>query len=211
MKGLLLKDYYLTMKYCRSYLLIFAVFILVSVVGDNNLFFVFYPCLLAGMIPVTLLGYDERSKWSQYCGTLPYTKTQIVSGKYFVGLFAQIAIIALLALAQAIRMNLHGAFDGKSYFSLMALLLILSCFSSSISLPFVFKFGVEKGRIAYYIMIGVACGGSVVAARLLVTTETVKFPTVPIGGLLPILCIAAVSLYVLSWYLSVVFYKKREV
>lgn len=208
MKGLLLKDYYLTMKYCRSYLLILAVFILVSVVGDNNFFFVFYPCILAGMIPVTLLGYDERSKWSQYCGTLPYTKTQIVSGKYFVGLFAQIAIIALSALAQAVRMNLHGAFDGKSYLTLMELLLILSCFSSSIILPFMFKFGVEKGRIAYCIMIGVVSGGSVVATRLFETMEAVEFPA---GGPLPILCVAAVSLYALSWYLSVVFYKKREV
>ncbi len=211
MKGLLLKDFYMTMKYCRSYFLIFAVFIVVSVAGDNNLFFVFYPCLLSGMIPVTLLGYDERSKWSQYCGTLPYTKAQIVSAKYFIGLFAQISVIVLSALAQAVRMNLHGTLDSRSYLMLMALLLILSCFSSSISLPFMFKFGVEKGRIAYYIMIGMVCGGSVVATRLFETMETaerVKFPT---DRLLPILCLAAVGLYALSWYLSVVFYKKREV
>ncbi len=208
MKGLLLKDFYQTMKYCRSYLLIFAVFILVWMASQDNFFFIFYPCLLSGMIPVTLIGYDERSKWSQYCGTLPYTKAQIVSGKYCIGLFAQITVIALTALAQAVRMNLNGSFDGKGYLTLVALLLMLSCFSSSISLPFMFKFGVEKGRIAYYIMIGIVCGGSIVASSLFSEMETVEFST---GGLLPILCIAMAAVYALSWYLSTLFYQKREV
>ena len=66
MKGLLLKDLYMTMKYCRSYLLIAVVFTAVSFVGNDNLFFIFYPCPFCGMIPVTLLGYDERSHWQQY-------------------------------------------------------------------------------------------------------------------------------------------------
>ncbi len=208
MKGLLLKDFYLAVKYCKAYLLIFAVFILVSAVGENNFFFAFYPCLLAGTIPVTLLGYDERSGWSQYCGTLPLTKAQIVSGKYFIGLFAQIGMIVLSALAQAINMNINGSFDIRSYLTLMAFLLILSCFSSSISLPFMFKFSVEKGRIAYYIMIGVVCGGSIVATSLFERVKTAEFFT---GGLLPVLCIAMVAVYALSWYLSIVFYRKREV
>lgn len=207
MKGLLLKDFYMVMKYCRSYLLIFVVFISVSAASDDNFFFIFYPCLLAGMIPVTLLGYDERSKWSQYCGTLPYTKAQIVSGKYLMGLFAQIAVIVLSVLAQAVRMNTNGgAFDRKSYLTLMALLMILSCFSSFIN-PFMFKFGVEKGRIAYYIMIGVFCGGCAAASSLFRNMKAIEFFT---GGLLPILCIVMAAAYALSWYLSIVFYKKRE-
>ena len=81
MKGLLLKDLYMMRKYCRSYLLIAVVFIALSFASNQNLFFVFYPCLLCGMIPVNLLGYDERSRWLQYSGTMPYTRAQIVSCK----------------------------------------------------------------------------------------------------------------------------------
>ncbi|MDE7281371.1 MAG: ABC-2 transporter permease, partial [Ruminiclostridium sp.] len=66
MKGLILKDLYMTVKYCRIYLLIAVVFIAVSFVGNDSLFFIFYPCLFCGMIPVSLLGYDERSRWLQY-------------------------------------------------------------------------------------------------------------------------------------------------
>ena len=89
MKGLLLKDWYMMKKYCRSYVLIAVVFIALSLVSSGNMFFVFYPCLLCGIIPVNLLGYDERSRWMQYSGTLPYTKRQIVSAKYLIGLLAQ--------------------------------------------------------------------------------------------------------------------------
>ena len=99
MKGLLLKDWYMMKKYCRMYIFIAAVFIAVSLVNNGNMFFVFYPCLLCGMIPVNLLGYDERSRWMQYSGTMPYTKTQIVSGKYLVGLLAQLTMLTVIRLA----------------------------------------------------------------------------------------------------------------
>ena len=63
MRGLLLKDIYMAAKYCRAYLLLAVVFIPVSFASSENLFMIFYPCLLCGMIPVNLLGYDERSRW----------------------------------------------------------------------------------------------------------------------------------------------------
>ena len=84
MKGLLLKDWYMMKKYCRYYLFVSIGFIILSMMSSGNMFFIFYPCLLAGMIPVNLLGYDERSRWTEYVGTLPYTKTQIVSAKYLI-------------------------------------------------------------------------------------------------------------------------------
>lgn len=206
MKGLLLKDFYMIKKYFKSYFLILAVYITASFFGAGNFFFAFYPCLLVGMIPVILLGYDERSKWSTYCGALPYTKAQIVSGKYLIGLFAQLAVIALSSVAQAVRMNIDGTFDLKSFLSLLAVFPILSCFSS-IALPFIFRLGVVKGRIAYYIMIGAVCGGGFAVAGVFEYVGAFNFRG---NVLLPILCIAAVAVYALSWYLSVVFYKKRE-
>ena len=44
MKGLLLKDLYMAAKYCRAFLLIVVVFLAVSFFGDDNIFFVVYPC-----------------------------------------------------------------------------------------------------------------------------------------------------------------------
>ena len=119
MKGLLLKDLYMMKKYCKSYLLITVVFIAVSFASSENLFFTFYPCLLCGMIPVNLLGYDERSRWLQYSETMPYTKGQIVSGKYLIGLGTQIAVLLITGIAQAIRMSVSGTFVLLEYLRML--------------------------------------------------------------------------------------------
>ena len=40
MKGLLLKDWYMVVKYCKAYLLISLVFIGASIMSDDNFFFI---------------------------------------------------------------------------------------------------------------------------------------------------------------------------
>lgn len=207
MKGLIIKDLYMAVKYCRSYFLIAVVFISLSFIGKDNLFFAFYPCLLAGMIPATLLGYDERSKWDKYAGVFPYAKSQIVSGKYIVGLTVQSVVFVLTALSQAVRMNLNGVFSLNEYLILLAVLIIMSCISSSISLPFMFKYGVEKGRIAYYIMIGFICGGSAAASAIFSGNGKIMMS---FNFIFVILCIVSIAIYILSWHMSIVFYKRRE-
>ena len=208
MKGLLLKDWYMVKKYCRAYLLIAIVFIAISFFSNDNMFFVFYPCLLCGMIPVNLLAYDERSHWMQYSGTLPYTKTQIVSGKYLIGLLAQLTVLAATGIAHGVKMYAAGNFVLGDFAVLMLLMLIVSTLSSSICLPFVFKLGVEKGRTAYYVMVGFVCGASVLASSILRGQLMGEIQPDLILGLL---AIVGISVYILSWYLSVVFFKKKEI
>ncbi len=208
MKGLLLKDWYMVKKYCRAYLLIAIVFIAVSFFSDDNMFFVFYPCLLCGMIPINLLAYDERSRCMQYSGTLPYTKTQIVSGKYLIGLLAQLAVLVATGVGQAVKMIIARNFVPGDFAVLMLLMLIVSTLSSSICLPFVFKLGVEKGRTAYYVMIGFVCGASVLASSFFRGQFVAEVqPNVILVSLVGI----GVGVYIFSWYLSVVFFKKREI
>ena len=207
MKGLLLKDWYMMRKHCRSYLLIAAVFIAVSLYSNDNLFFIFYPCLLCGMIPVNLLGYDERSRWMQYSGTLPYTKTQIVSAKYLIGLLAQVTILIVTGIAQGVKMTVAGNFVFGEFVVLMLLMLIVATLTSSISLPFIFKLGVEKGRTAYFIMIGFVCGASILASSFFRGQLVAEIEP---NAILAALAVAGIGVYALSWYLSVVFFKGRD-
>jgi len=207
MKGLLLKDWYMTKKYCRYYLFVGIGFIILSLISKGNMFFIFYPCLLCGMIPVNLLGYDERSRFTEYVGTLPYTKTQIVSAKYLIGLFAQIAILTVNCIAQSVKMGIEGNFVLKEFLVLVMLLLIMASIASSLTLPFIFKYGVEKGRGAYYVMIGVICAGSIIATTIFKDALQNK---IHLNGILPIASLVGVGIYALSWYMSIVFYKKRE-
>lgn len=206
MKGLLLKDWYMVMKYCKAYLLICLVFIGVSIMSDDNFFFILYPCILCGMIPVTLLGYDERSKWDQYCAALPYTKAQIVSGKYLIGMGTQIGMLLLSAVIQVIRMRVSGAFSWKSFSSILSMLAILSFLTPAISLPPMFRWGVEKGRMAYYISVGLVCG---ISAFVVNVSGITLLGFLPNSAAMLLLGLASLVAYGISWYLSILFYQKR--
>jgi len=208
MKGLLLKDWYMMKKYCRYHLFCTIGFIILSILSAGNMFFVFYPCMLCGMIPVNLIGYDERSRWMQYSGTMPYTKAQIVSGKYVIGSLVQFTTMLAIVAAQAVKMAAAGNFIPGKLAVLILLLLIVSTLSSSICLPFIFKLGVEKGRTAYYVMIGFVCGASALASGLFGDQPGAEIKP---GIILSLLAAVSIGVYVLSWYMSIVFFKKREI
>ena len=207
MKGLILKDLYMTAKYFRNYVLILLLFLVVSFVQTDNLFFSFYPFMICGMIPVNLLAFDERGHWDIYCGTLPVTRDMVVSCKYLIGLIAQGSIFLISAIAQAVRIGISGPFDWSSYGLILSMMWIVSLVSSSITLPFMFKLGVEKGRMAYYVMIGVLFGGAAAFSNLYANSlqSTMHFSIALILGV-----IAAAAVYGLSWYLSIRFYRSRE-
>lgn len=207
MKGLLLKDWYLLRGHCRAYLLLPVLFFALALVSYDP-FFLFYPCMLCGMIPVSLLGYDERSRWTTCSAALPYSRAQLVSVKYLIGLMVQGAVLLAGAAAYGIRLYCDDLLVPEELMYLVLLMLTLSMLGSALPLPFMFRLGVEKGRIAYYVMIGFVCGGSVLAGDLLsdrwIQSEEID--------LWPLVLLAAVSvgIYALSWYLSVLLYRKRE-
>ena len=205
MQGLLLKDWYMIKKYCRAYLLLAVIFTVVSFFGEDNLFLVFYPCLLCGVIPVNLIAYDENSRWAQYSEALPYTRAQIVSSKYLIGIFIQLAVMILTVIAQSVRMNMAGNFSMSELLMIALTMLSIAGLSSAICLPFIFKMGVEKGRTAYYVMVGIVCAGAVSASMLFGEQAEAQI-NLPIA----IIAVISVAIYALSWYLSIQFYKKRE-
>lgn len=207
MKGLLIKDIYMAARYCRTYLFITVGFIVIAALNSKNTFFLFYPSVFCGAMPVTLLAYDERSRWLEYSQTMPYTKGQIVGSKYILGLSAQVLTLTAVGIAQAVRQKLDGAFRIDEYAALMSLLLCASLVASSICMPFMFRWGVEKGRIAYYAMVGVVCALSVIVSKIFSGEMQAE---IRLGPVLFVICLVCAGIYALSWYLSVVLYKKRE-
>lgn len=206
MKGLLLKDFYLSWRYCRAFLVIVAVFLAVSFTGDDNIFFLIYPIMIASVIPMTLLSYDEHDKWTAYSGTLPYTRVQLVSAKYLVGLcFGAVAFLISMA-ATTVRMMLGGGFVLEQFALVGTALLVLGCLGPALILPYVFKYGAEKGRVAFYITVGVFSGVAAVLAGIGFQVQVMG------GGLWPLAVVAgvAVLIYLGSWWLSIRFYQKRD-
>lgn len=207
MKGLILKDLYMSLKYFKTYLLIILITVGLSLTQKDSLFFAFYPFIISAMLPVSLLSLDERCHWDIYCGTLPVTRDMVVSAKYLLNLMLQGAILLLSCLLQAVRMVAAEGFHVGDYLTLVAMLVTVSLISSSVSMPFMFKLGVEKGRTAYYIAIGLVCGGGALSG--LVFEESIR-TAIPFSLVLVLMVLIAAGIFALSWYLSLRFYRNRD-
>lgn len=208
MKGLLLKDCYVSLKYYKPYFLILIGFAVMSIWAGYSPFLISYPFMLISMMTSGLHSMDEGCKWDVYCGTMPLTKAQMVTEKYLFGLIWAVLGILIVIASQIIRMVMAGGMAWKELWDVLTVCLTLVFLLPSISLPFVFKFGAEKGRISQYIIIGCVCAG----ATLLSLQESGTVPqVVTTAGINGIVVLAALALYIGSWFLSVRFYEKREI
>ena len=199
MKALLLKDTYVIWKQMKIFLLIILVFSAIPS-GFNSAFAVIY----AAMMPYTAMAYDERSKWDQMAAMMPYSTRDIVLGKYVFGWLCIAAAMVLSALFQGL-LSFLGA-------SLSLALLAMSALSGlcvlAITLPVMFRFGVEKGWLAMFLIIFLVCGTAGGISSITISEGSGATFAVQ-NLLLLILLVAAVVLTAVSVPLSMRFYRER--
>lgn len=205
MKGLLLKDFYLLIKYCKSAFVIAVIFTIISCIDEGNFLFLIYPCVVTAMLPVSLYAYDERAKWLSYAGTLPYSKAQLVSVKYIISLFMGLFMIAQSSIIIGCHSLLTGKFVFQNFLTSITPLFMITLAPPALILPCVFKFGPEKGRIFYYIIVGIICG---VGVALNFTGETPVTLNNRLGTILSLIIV--IILFAGSWRLSIRIYNKKE-
>ena len=210
MKGLLLKDFYMAMKYCRAYVVIAVVFSLLSIWGNTS-FLLAYPVLLASVIPVNLISYDEKSRWSSYSGVFPYSRQQLVSVKYLMALIFLAFAIVLVLIGQIARMLLNNTFAVNVVLSLVALLPAMGILAPSLMLPAIFKFGAEKGRIVFYVIICGFCGVFGVLGAIGEEADLANLMISMQSWLIPVITSVSVVLLAASWLLSIKVYRKKEI
>lgn len=209
MKGLLLKDIYMAVKYCRVYFLIAVVFA-VAFVWSDNFFLAGYPVFLVGALSVNLLSYDEKCKWSLYAGTFPYTRTQLVSVKYIVTLLALGLSVLLMGLGFAAHMLVADDFQLSELLTFLGLLLSMELASPSLMLPIIFRFGVEKGRIAYYGVLVFFCAAVGAIGAFGKDVGALDISVVQSAEILLAAVLIGAILFAGSWLLSIRIYAKRE-
>lgn len=202
MKGLILKDLYMMRKYNMSFLLIFAVFMAVSFFGGENSFFTVYPVLLAGILPVNLIAYDEKSKWMSYAAVFPYSRRQIVTVKYVITAVVYAVILLCTFAVQWLKAAVYGG-DISDIISIISVLAPVGIIPSAVMLPLIFKLGVEKGRIVYILGICIICA----LIPMFTMNEDLR---IDIGAAQLMIIIIPILLFIFSWYVSVRVFEKRE-
>ena len=212
MKGLLLKDAYQIWHYAKGVIVAAVVMMgagVVTIMNGAN-FFIVYAGFLMGMMPMTLLAYDQASKFSEYSGVLPVTKEQLVGSKYIIGLCG-LVLAELFAAAALGVASLHWtAVDSALVISTLVQVGMTTLLSSTILLPLFYRFGYEKAKYVYYLSIGML--GSFMGYSVS-SGDSALDSILPAQGLLLVLVVVlavVLTLYALSWRLSVAWYGKAE-
>ncbi len=206
MKGLLLKDFYALKTYAKAFLVLAAILIIAGRFSDTTGFMLFYPCILSGLVSMTLLAYEEKDKWELYALTLPYSKAKLVSCKYLLSLIVGALTVLATCLVQLTRPDRPDVLG--IFFTMMPLALL----PTALLLPFLYKLGVEKGRLCYYVILGLFCALIPILNTGKALEGDAQAPTVLFGSSLVggIVLAASALLFAVSWWLSIQFYKKRE-
>lgn len=200
MKALILKDTYVIWRQMKYFLVMILLFSALPS-GFNNVFAVVY----ASMLPYTAMAYDERSKWNQMAAMMPYSTRDVVLGKYMFGWMCIGAAAVLSGLFQTVLslMTDREVLPGTLVLSALGALCILA-----ITLPLMFRLGVEKGRLAMFLVIFLVCGGTGAIASITVSGDGGAFAFQ--GPILIVMSIAALVLTAVSIPLSQKFYQKRQ-
>lgn len=202
MSALLLKDFYTLMRQMRIFLLLIVVFAVLPGFSMSS-----FAVVYAAMLPITALAYDERSKWDSLAAMMPYTPRQIVVSKYLLGyigiIFAAILAFAAQSITAAVQ---NSAVSSSELLTLLLVTCVASIFFAA-SMPFMFKLGVEKGRILLFILVAAIAGSAMVGGDKLigyidtVQSETTRLLLFAIGG--------SILVNLISIALSIRFYKVK--
>lgn len=203
MKGLLLKDWYMLKSYCRTYLILLLIYAAIPIFGSTSGFIMFYPCVLSGMLSISLIAYEEREKWNVYAATLPVSKAQTVSCKYLVSLIVSSAVLCIMLLSHTLAMLARHSFDITAIGGLLTALTPLCLLPTALLLPFIFWLGSEKGRMIYYFIF--------ISFSIAIMYISPASALRAIGKLIGTVILAAsVLIFGASWLLSIRLYQERE-
>ena len=154
MSALILKDYYVIFRQMRIFLLLVLVFSCIP-----GAFYSTFAVVYASMLPYTALAYDERSHWDQMAAMMPYSDRDLVLSKYVFGWLSTAAAAAASFVLQTVLAAVWPGAEGPSVPVILLSVCVAVCILD-ITLPMMFRFGVEKARLAMFLIIFLVCAGA---------------------------------------------------
>ncbi len=214
MKALLLADLYQTWINCKFYLLFVAVAAVVTVAtggsDENNMgsFMSVYSMVMCSMMGMSLVQLDEASHWNIYSQALPATRKDQVSSKYAVTLICFGVVLALFAVI-FVTLALLGRMLWVQAGVQLAILAVLGLLAPAFSMPAMFRWGSNKGRVIFLaVIIAVGFGAGFFFSTF--PFDSFSLPSIPVPVLIALAAIIPVALFIGSWFLAVRWYENRD-
>ena len=210
MIALLKKDIFVMDKQMRVLVILALIFNLIPSASSLG---ATYAMLIALMMPMSTVSYDERCKWDRYAAMLPWTPRQIVGSKYILSYVAMALGVALITFGNFARGLYSEASDWGETGSLVAIYLVVIVAVTAVVYPLIYRFGSEKGRlvmVAIFAAIFVLAFGTVVLAIDDMEGAVGRLKAVPAPVLAAIAVVVLAGITFLSYRLSVKFYLRRR-
>ena len=168
MKGLILKDLFVLRKIAVLYLVIEGVLLAASLFNPAmQMFAILYFLIVAMMLPITALAYDERAGWEKYALTMPVTRKKLVASKYLLGLILLGTSLVLMILFIIFAYEFLATYSVNYIETTFRLVLaaVVGCLFLSVLMPIMLKLGTEKGRIVMMLMIFIPVGAVLILSK----------------------------------------------
>ena len=206
MIALLRKDIYVADKQARLLIVLALIFCLIPNMGA---FSSTYALMTAFMIPINSLAYDDKSKWDKYAAMLPYRISELVGSKYLLCVIYTGLAFLIVAVGMAVQglVVTKAGIDWTELWETELVLIVTMAFIMNLTLPMLYRFGTERGRMLMILMLGAALG---MGLGLVKIVKTLHIPGLPLPLIVTAGVAAAVLLTVISGRLSMRFYRNRR-
>jgi hypothetical protein len=149
MNALLLKDLYLLARQNKLTAIFLVVFLLVGATGGT--FYAVIVSIIAVMLPLSTLAYDQMHHWDRFAMALPIPRSMHVTEKYLLSCMMLVASIVLM-LVIGTGFMIAGKTVAGSLLANAWTQTADGLFFIAVNYPIVIKLGFEGGRIWYVII-----------------------------------------------------------
>ena len=150
MVGLIKKDLLMIKSNWKMVLIMLVVFFIMSLQGEFDISFV--PPFIVVMLFMSTFSYDEFNKWDAYAVTLPNGRKNVVKSKYVASLILTIVTIILTIILNSLVGLINNNLEFDKFISTIMGCVFGVILIQSIMYPFIFKYGMEKGRIGLFVI-----------------------------------------------------------
>ncbi len=218
MRGLIIKDFLFIKNNYKTTLVMFIGSLLLSISIGNYLIAISTVPLILLVSSISTFQTDEFYNTEAFTLTLPLSREKIVLSKYvFTLIMTLVSTYIGLVIYLLIYLIINPGFNGLNT-DMIKMLLILECAAlivDSIFFPIIYKFGCEKSRFVLMSIVMLLLGILAIAS---VYVNVINVQQIDLVGIfefinnhaLPVMIVMVIVCMVLSYFLSVKFYKSKD-
>lgn len=211
MKGLLVKDLIILKRSLKTMAAVTVIFIIAGWADKSNGMLISLAFIFS-MMTMSSFSYDQFSNWETYALTAPISLRQYVTSKYLLSGLLSLVGMLLVLVTLVVKLFINQLFDAQLIFLFGGVALLGSFLLSILTLPLLFKFSIEKARLAVMSLVAIffllisTVGYLFEKSQVTILNQFFSFS---VNHLILILFVTTLGLCAISYPLSYRFFKQK--